>query len=123
MYNSLELRSPFLSNDIINFAFNLESKSKVNFFKTKYILKKISEKYIPKKISERKKHGFAVPLNSLIENYYYEFREEILENKFLNFLDKKILERILSSDKKNIYNNSKKIWSLFILSKVLKKYN
>jgi asparagine synthase (glutamine-hydrolysing) len=123
MYNSLELRSPFLSNDIINFAFNLESKNKVNFFKTKHILKKVSEKYIPKKISERKKHGFAVPLNSLIENYYYEFREEILENKFLNFLDKKILEKILSSDKKNIYNNSKKIWSLFILSKVLKKYN
>lgn len=123
MYNSLELRSPFLSNDIINFAFNLESKNKVNFFKTKYILKKVSEKYIPKKISERKKHGFAVPLNSLIENYYHEFREEILENKFLNFLDKKILEKILSSDKKNIYNNSKKIWSLFILSKVLKKYN
>jgi len=123
MYNSLELRSPFLSNDLINFSFNLESSNKIRFSKSKYILKKLSEKYIPKKISQRKKHGFAIPVSSLIEKNFYEFREEIISNNSLDFLNKKVLDDIMKSDCKSIYNNSKKILSLFILSKVLRKYN
>ena len=36
MLNSLECRLPFLSNDIVNFSLNLNSKEKISFFKKKF---------------------------------------------------------------------------------------
>ena len=54
MYNSLELRSPFLTNDMIKFSFMLDSNEKANLLNNKIILKRLSQKYLPKKIIKKK---------------------------------------------------------------------
>ena len=123
MYNSLELRSPFLTNDMIKFSFMLDSNEKANLLNNKIILKRLSQKYLPKKIIKRKKHGFALPFKNLIFENIKNIKDEIIENKQLNFLNKKVVHDILENKKNNLINNQKKIWSLFILSKVLSKYN
>jgi asparagine synthase (glutamine-hydrolysing) len=123
MYNSLELRAPFLTNAMISFSSQLKSSKKTNLLNNKIILKKLSKKYLPKKIIERKKHGFALPLKNLITNNFSSIKSEIIENKKLDFLNLKVMNEILENKSHNIINNQKKIWSLFILSKVLNKYN
>lgn len=123
MYNSLELRSPFLTNDMIKFSSMLDSNKKANLLNNKIILKRLSQKYLPKKIIKRKKHGFALPFKNLIFENIKNIKDEIIENKQLNFLNKKVVHGILENKKENLINNQKKIWSLFILSKVLSKYN
>ena len=59
MANSVELRSPFLNTEIINFVFGkLHSKYKVNSGEKKIILRKIATKVLPKHFIFNKKKRF-----------------------------------------------------------------
>ncbi|MBP7652077.1 asparagine synthase (glutamine-hydrolyzing) [Candidatus Dependentiae bacterium] len=61
---SMENRSPFLDYRIVQFAFSIPSKYKINNGITKYILKDISRSLIPDVIIDRiDKRGFSAPLN------------------------------------------------------------
>gem|GEM_PF-6838054 len=55
----MELRTPFLNKDIINFSCNLEDSYKVKSFTdkkyNKYLLKKVLEKYLPNELIYNKK--------------------------------------------------------------------
>ena len=48
MANSVEVRVPFLDDDLVNFANGLPPSMKQNKFKSKYILKKSMEPFLPK---------------------------------------------------------------------------
>ena len=75
MLNSIEVRSPFLSNDIVKFA-NSECPNafKFNFFKNKIILKEILKNEYPDYPINRVKTGFSIPVNDLLKNNQ-EFRQ------------------------------------------------
>src|ERR1043166_8969585 len=62
MANGLEVRSPLLDRDVVEFVCRFPLEYKLNGFKTKYIMKKTAEKYLPRNIVYRKKKGFGVPL-------------------------------------------------------------
>ena len=62
MGNSLEVRTPFLDFNLVNYMFNVESHIKVGDT-NKYLLKKIASKYIPETIINRTKKGFNSPFN------------------------------------------------------------
>lgn len=64
MASSIENRSPFLDYRLVQYAFSLPDKYKINDGITKYIIKKIARKIIPKEIADRiDKRGFAAPIN------------------------------------------------------------
>ena len=46
MQHSLEVRSPFLDKDLVDYAFSIPGKKKIGFFLWKKILKKVIFKYI-----------------------------------------------------------------------------
>lgn len=97
MMASIETRVPFLENEIIDFALNLELQYKINNQEGKYLLKKVSERYIPMKNIYRAKAGFPVPYT----NYLSKFNHNLFENGFLiNYLkiNKNILDRWIGSD-------------------------
>ena len=58
MANSLEVRSPFLNNKIVNFSNNMPLEYKVNNSKGKIILKSILEDNLPKNLIFSKKEDF-----------------------------------------------------------------
>jgi asparagine synthase (glutamine-hydrolysing) len=62
MMHSLEVRSPFLDIDVVNFARRLPAACKVRNGETKYLLKKAMEPWLPRRHLYRKKQGFAVPV-------------------------------------------------------------
>lgn len=62
MQSSLEVRSPFLDLDLVNFIRRLPSKLKYNHGKRKIILKQAISDLIPSEIIHRKKKGFGIPL-------------------------------------------------------------
>ena len=62
MLSSLELRSPFLDFDLIDFAFNeLPDHLKANASERKIILKKIAKDILPTKFDWDRKKGFSIP--------------------------------------------------------------
>lgn len=62
MLHSLEVRSPFLDLEVVEFAQRLPAHFKIQGNTTKYILRKIGGKLLPKQTLTRKKQGFALPV-------------------------------------------------------------
>lgn len=62
MYNSIEVRSPFLDYRIIEFARSLPFKYRHLSRNRKRLLKDILKKYIPENLFDIQKKGFSIPL-------------------------------------------------------------
>lgn len=117
MLNSVEIRSPFLDNELINYAFTIDSKF---LFKneTKYILKYIYKKVLPKSIVYRKKKGFGIPISDWVKDWYisYNFGN-------IPFIDKRVIEKMytLHINKKSDYRQA--LWATIVLDKYLFELN
>ena len=68
MMNSLEVRSPYLDVDFVDFVRRIPWAYKYRNGQTKYIFKKAMEPVLPKDIIYRKKKGFGSPIGSWFKN-------------------------------------------------------
>ena len=62
MANSLEVRSPFLDHEVVDFAFSLPTSYKIDSSIKKKIVQDTFRKYLPEELYNRPKHGFEIPL-------------------------------------------------------------
>jgi len=61
--HGLEVRVPFLDNQMLEFAESLPSAFKVNGGRLKYLAYKLARRYLPVEITDRPKHGFNFPFD------------------------------------------------------------
>src|SRR5258708_3686566 len=74
--NAVELRHPFLDQDLVEFAAAMPVDAKLRDYVEKYALKQIAAPRLPREIVERDKFGFAVPgTPALIRQNRKEIRE------------------------------------------------
>ena len=120
MYNSLEIRSPYLDNDLVNLIWSLPDD--FIFYKNeKIILKEILEEKLGKKFVSRKKQGFEPPLYNWLKGSLNQWAEDLLlsNNNFFDISDiKKLFSRFEKGEKKLTY----KIWTIIMFMAWQKKY-
>ncbi len=75
MANSVELRTPFLDHDLVNFAFRIPDKYKIRGLNEKYILKKSMQGFLPERICKRKKQPLQPPGRWFINAHYDLIRD------------------------------------------------
>jgi asparagine synthase (glutamine-hydrolysing) len=99
MAHGLELRSPLLDIQLIEWVNKLPAKYKIEGRETKHILKDVARDFVPKDLISRPKMGFAIPrakwLRSDLKELSYELlTDKVAENRgWFNQLEvKKILE-------------------------------
>jgi asparagine synthase (glutamine-hydrolysing) len=61
MANSLELRSPLLDVNVVEWGVSLPHKFKIRGFETKHILKDVARSLVPAELIDRPKMGFGIP--------------------------------------------------------------
>lgn len=120
MGNSLEVRTPFLDFNLVNYMFSVESHIKVGDT-NKYLLKKIASKYIPNEIINRTKKGFNSPFNEWLNK---EYKDKILDvivevNNETNLFNHEYILHIYELTKSNKFKQH--LYSLFIFSLWYKK--
>ena len=120
MGNSLEVRTPFLDFNLVNYMFSVESSIKVGDT-NKYLLKKIASKYIPEVIINRTKKGFNSPFNEWLNK---EYKQEILNiivevNNQTNLFNHEYILHIYELSKSNKFKQH--LYSLFVFSLWFKK--
>ncbi|MCT7648733.1 asparagine synthase (glutamine-hydrolyzing) [Aliarcobacter butzleri] len=120
MGNSLEVRTPFLDFNLVNYMFSVESHIKVGDT-NKYLLKKIASKYIPNEIINRTKKGFNSPFNEWLNK---EYKDKILDvivevNNETNLFNHEYILHIYQLSKSNKFKQH--LYSLFIFSLWYKK--
>jgi asparagine synthase (glutamine-hydrolysing) len=75
MLHSLEVRSPFLDIELVDFVRRLPASLKLRGGTTKYILKRALRDSLPREITERGKKGFGMPIGEWFEKGMLEFGE------------------------------------------------
>jgi asparagine synthase (glutamine-hydrolysing) len=99
MANSLELRSPLLDHDVIEWANSLPAKFKVTGRESKHILKDIARTLVPAELIDRPKMGFAIPRADWLRNELRQITHELLTDEVARsrgWFDKHEIHKILS---------------------------
>ena len=65
MNASVEMRHPFLDEDLFDFCSRLQSRWKLRGLRDKYLLRTVAAKWLPKSMSRRRKAMFLTPWESL----------------------------------------------------------
>ncbi len=122
MFNSLEVRVPFLDLKVIQYAFNSQLNH-VSLFETKRILRELLKRHLPSSIVTRKKKGFGMPLAKWVWGDLKNLVYEHLKNEELyNYFDKDKIEKLWDDHIKRRQNNSKSLWMLTMFSGWINKW-
>lgn len=78
MAASLEVRSPFLDQELVRFAAAIPSQLKLKGTTTKHILKQAFADVVPAEILHRPKHGFGVPVGRWFRTSWRDYLQETL---------------------------------------------
>jgi asparagine synthase (glutamine-hydrolysing) len=125
MSHSLEVRSPFLSNDMVELQKEIELSEFSYLSENKLIWKILAKKRFGKEFAFRRKQGFSFPLDKLINTVLKEKISEILENlgqTKQNKIDLKVFSDILNSHTRT-ENYGVYVWSLVVLSNYIIEHN
>jgi len=118
MANSLEVRVPFLDNELTEYAMSLPSKYKVHGKEKKYLLKKAFAGIIPDRVLYGPKKGFGVPAHYWLRTSMSDF---MLENIRSSEFYSEAIEALMQEHIANKKDNGAILWKLLNLSLWLKK--
>ena len=83
MSQSVEMRYPFLDNDVFDFLAGIDPNLKLKGLREKYLLRRVAEKWLPKSIAWRPKGMFRAPLDGFFLNKRPPYVDELLSEESL----------------------------------------
>jgi asparagine synthase (glutamine-hydrolysing) len=123
---SLEVRSPFLDHELVEFVMGLPSKLKLNGFTSKYILKRAMQNWLPDEVIQRPKKGFGVPIAKWVKGPLKELFGELLSTNQIKregFLNPEYVTILLQDHLLNKRDNRKQLWTLLVWELWVNRYN
>src|SRR5262249_11239833 len=123
MANSLEVRTPFLDHELIEWAATLPVDLKIRGNTGKYLLKKALETQLPAQILYRSKQGFSPPLRRwLAGNLRHRLREAINGPLLRDsgIFDRTFLQRLVAQHSSGLHDHSHILWALVMFDAFLR---
>lgn len=68
MAQGVEIRVPYIDNELARFAASIPPELKMKGTETKYLLRKVARKYLPDAVIDRPKTGFGAPLREWLQH-------------------------------------------------------
>lgn len=116
----LEQRVPFMDHELVEFAFSMPLKHKLQVWNEKKALKKAFKNDLPRAIIKRHKHGFNVPIDHWFKTTLGKRLRELLKKSDHGLYDKKyaleLLKRMKSkgTNYKENFMIAQKLWSILV---------
>lgn len=105
MASSLEVRSPFLDNEIINFAISLDPQIKFNLFNgTKIVLRESQKGRLPKSLLNETKKGFNAPYAHWFKNTSKNIKEILMTPLPQDPFNQKYINKVWNYHQKGFYD-------------------
>ena len=117
MAHGLELRSPFLDIELIEWVNSLPSKFKVRGRETKHILKDIARDLVPNELIDRPKMGFGIPRAQWLRTDLKELSYDLLTDsvaKNRGWFNQAEVKKTLDTHSKGI-NLDSVVWPMLML--------
>lgn len=119
MAASVEVRVPFIENDVVDLALSIPSKLKIRRNQQKYILKRVAERYLPKDVIYRPKASFTLPLRSWLRGELKPLMEDYLRSDSglvnRNIFRKTFIDKVIDDNNDSREDNSQLIWQLMTI--------
>ncbi len=117
MANGLELRSPMLDVNVIEWGVSLPRKYKIKGFETKHILKDVARSLVPQNLIDRPKMGFGIPRAEWLRTDLHEMMSDLLTDSTAanrGWFNANEVERHLSDHKSGI-DRDQILWPMLML--------
>ena len=117
MANSLELRSPMLDVNVVEWGLLLPRKYKIKGFETKHILKDVARSLVPAELIDRPKMGFGIPQGEWIRGGLWEMTNDLLTDHVAikrNWFNPSEVNKLLALHKSG-HDRDRIIWPMLML--------
>ncbi|MFA5841393.1 MAG: asparagine synthase (glutamine-hydrolyzing) [Candidatus Paceibacterota bacterium] len=125
MYNSLEVRAPFLDTEVVNFLVKQPLSFKLRGLTTKYLLKQLMEDKLPSEIVYRNKKGFGIPLTEWLKGELKPLVKETLSEESIKnqgLFNMEYIDKLKKEHFSGQKDNRKQLWALMVFSLWHKKW-
>lgn len=122
MFHSLETRVPLLDHRLVEFAWTLPFDLKHRENTGKWVLKELAYRYVPRQLLDRKKRGFAVPMNRWLRYELRDWAEDMLSLARLSrhgYLDKITVRREWAAHLNGTKENHYGLWAVLMFQQWL----
>jgi asparagine synthase (glutamine-hydrolysing) len=121
----VEIRVPFLDNDLVDFSYSIPPELKLKNNVTKYILKKVAERYLPNEVIYRSKAGFGAPVRKWVTEDLSDLVESRLNR--VNIEKQKIFDydrvfNLIDRNKKGEIDASYSIWAILAIDSWVRQF-
>lgn len=117
MYNSLEVRVPFLDTDVVEYAMSLPTSYKITPRTQKRVLKRAFDDVLPPSILQRKKQGFDMPIG---EWFKHGLRDDF--ERRVTGLESELVDTGAVMDRFREHSNGREehgkfLWSVYVFAR------
>jgi len=122
MAHGLEVRPPFLDNEVVDLALSIPAHLKLRGAQGKVVLKRAVAPLLPKQVLERPKRGFAIPLSRWLRGPLRPAVEDAVASKRvagLGLLSQATLRRWNAEHQARRADRCKPLWALVVLDRWL----
>jgi asparagine synthase (glutamine-hydrolysing) len=117
MANSLETRAPLLDHRIIEFAYRLPLKYKLENGVSKKVLREVLYRHVPQQMVDRPKMGFSIPLTGWLKNELRPWAENLLDQipNDSEHLNKTMIDQLWKEHLSGQREHTEKLWGILSL--------
>ncbi|NNL85019.1 MAG: asparagine synthase (glutamine-hydrolyzing) [Myxococcales bacterium] len=114
MAHGLEVRVPFLSHEVVEFAASLPAAWKLEGTRTKSILRSAVAPLLPKEIVRRGKQGYSLPIKNWLRGEMGDFAKDVLERSALidRYFRREAVRDLWEEHRAHRANHNHILWSL-----------
>ena len=115
MAASLEVRVPFLDNDLIDYTTGLAGEDKMPWGRKKWLLKQSLEGVVPAEVLRGPKTGFTVPygawLQTSLRTMFFDHLSTFVKSS-PGVLDREYVEKLFARTRRGQQNHSFMLWKI-----------
>jgi len=115
MAHSLEVRVPFLDDDLFDFLRRIPDSVKLPYFTTKPLLREALRDKLPDDIRLGKKKGFTPPMPYWLNNELHDIMHTLLSSQSLaktGIFNKEYIAQLIEEHTSMKCDHNRKIWSI-----------
>jgi len=118
MAHSLEVRVPFLDNEVVDLVLPLPGRLKASLFRDKILLRRAVENLIPRTTATRRKQAFAVPIDAWLRGSLREAVTDLLSEKSVekrDLFESEAVSGLVRDHLEGRRDGGLQLWTLMVL--------
>lgn len=114
---SLEVRAPFLDQNVVDFAWRLPLAQKIRGGVGKWLVRRILERHVPGSLFARPKQGFAIPIDAWLRGPLRGWAEDLLSQERLGregFFEPGPIREAWKQHLSGVSNRQAQLWTVLM---------